>query len=49
MGSTIQKKYRKYIDVKRKFTFLTRGLVRGTIRGGLGGKHFLIMGNFQKV
>ena len=36
--------YRKYIDVQRKFKFLTRGLVRGNIQGGLDGKH----GKFPK-
>ena len=40
MGSKIKYIYRKYIDLQRKFKLLTRGLVRGGISGGLGGKHF---------
>ena len=41
MGSKIQKNIgNNYIDVQRKFKLLTRELVRGNIRGGLGGNHF---------
>ena len=36
MGSTIK----KYIGNISMCKFLTRELVRGNIRGGLGGKHF---------
>ena len=40
--------YRKYIELQRKLKILTRVLVRGNIRRGLGGKHFEIMVNFPK-
>ena len=40
LGSQINKYIGNTSMCKENFNLLTRGLVRGNIRGGLGGKHF---------